>query len=117
MGRFDAYYKPNGCLLTVYDIRYDKSGYPHFLVHINGEWRILSAKLFGVEAYTAEMKPSVRYGTTDPIMQKECKNCGSAWDINIIYDQVHIGRKRETFCPVCGHKLNYKDGDTDGKKC
>ena len=65
MGRFDAYYKPNGCLLTVYDIRYDKSGYPHFLVHLNREWKILSAKLFGVEAETAEMKPYYEDGETD----------------------------------------------------
>ena len=41
-----AYYKPLNKVVRVYDIQYDKSAYPHFLVYINGEWRRISAKHF-----------------------------------------------------------------------
>lgn len=30
----------------VYDITYDKNGYPHFLIYKNGQWLRLSAKHF-----------------------------------------------------------------------
>lgn len=30
----------------VYDITYDKAGYPHFLIYKDGQWIILSAKHF-----------------------------------------------------------------------
>lgn len=30
----------------IYDIRYDKSGYPHFLIYREKQWRIISAKHF-----------------------------------------------------------------------
>lgn len=29
---------------TVYDIKYDSTGYPHFLIYLNGEWVMRSAK-------------------------------------------------------------------------
>lgn len=32
--------------IAVYNIRDDKSGYPHFLVYVNGEWKYISAKQF-----------------------------------------------------------------------
>ena len=31
---------------NVYDIKYDKCGYPHFVVYKNGQWQIKSAKYF-----------------------------------------------------------------------
>ena len=30
----------------VYDIKYDKNGYPHFLIYKNKQWTIISAKNF-----------------------------------------------------------------------
>lgn len=33
-------------LVAVYNIRDDKSGYPHFLVHHDGRWDYVSAKYF-----------------------------------------------------------------------
>jgi hypothetical protein len=31
---------------NVYDIKYDKCGYPHFVIYKNGQWQIKSAKYF-----------------------------------------------------------------------
>ena len=31
---------------TVYNVRDDKNGYPHFLLYIGGQWRYISAKNF-----------------------------------------------------------------------
>lgn len=31
---------------TVYNVRDDKTGYPHFLIYINRQWRYMSAKHF-----------------------------------------------------------------------
>lgn len=31
-------------ILEVYDIKYDKNGYPHFLIYKNGQWLVKSAK-------------------------------------------------------------------------
>ena len=33
-------------IVTVYDIRYGSSGYPHFLIHKGNEWLIRPAKHF-----------------------------------------------------------------------
>ena len=38
--------KSNGKSYTVYDITYDKAGYPHFLVYKDGQWLRMSAKYF-----------------------------------------------------------------------
>ena len=38
--------KNNGKEYEVYDIIYDKTGYPHFLIYEDGEWLRLSAKYF-----------------------------------------------------------------------
>jgi len=38
--------KDNGEMYEVYDIVYNKAGYPHFLIYKNGEWLRLSAKHF-----------------------------------------------------------------------
>lgn len=38
--------KDNGKDYTVYDISYDNTGYPHFLVYENGQWIRMSAKHF-----------------------------------------------------------------------
>ena len=32
--------------VEVFDIKYDKNGYPHFLVCLGGDWRLISAKYF-----------------------------------------------------------------------
>ena len=38
--------KNNGKDYKVYDITYDKAGYPHFLVYKDGQWLRMSAKHF-----------------------------------------------------------------------
>lgn len=38
--------KNNDKSYTVYDITYDKAGYPHFLVYKDGQWLRMSAKNF-----------------------------------------------------------------------
>ena len=38
--------KNNNKGYTVYDISYDKAGYPHFLIYKDGQWLRLSAKYF-----------------------------------------------------------------------
>lgn len=46
---FDIFYTPKldderNCKFTVYDIRCDKNGYPHFLIYVDGQWKYVSAK-------------------------------------------------------------------------
>lgn len=43
---FKAYYLPMKKYVTVYNVRDDKKGYPHFLVCIDNQWRYISAKYF-----------------------------------------------------------------------
>lgn len=38
--------KSNGKDYMVYDITYDKAGYPHFLIYKDGHWLRMSAKHF-----------------------------------------------------------------------
>lgn len=38
--------KDNGEMYEVYDVVYNKAGYPHFLIYKDGEWLRLSAKHF-----------------------------------------------------------------------
>ena len=38
--------KNNNRIYEVFDITYDKAGYPHFLIYRDGEWVRLSAKHF-----------------------------------------------------------------------
>ena len=38
--------KDNGKDYRVYDITYDKAGYPHFLIYKDGHWLRMSAKHF-----------------------------------------------------------------------
>jgi hypothetical protein len=38
--------KNNNKQYTVYDITYDKAGYPHFLIYKDGQWLRMSAKHF-----------------------------------------------------------------------
>ena len=38
--------KKNNKEYNVYDITYNKAGYPHFLIYKDGEWLRLSAKNF-----------------------------------------------------------------------
>lgn len=33
-------------IVDVYDISYDKNGYPHFLIYKDGQWVRMSAKYF-----------------------------------------------------------------------
>lgn len=44
-------YKPNGTPYDIYDITYDKNGYPKFLFYRNGQWLIESAKHFTPDFY------------------------------------------------------------------
>lgn len=39
-------YKPDMRPYEIYDVTYDKSGYPLFLIFRKGEWRRISAKHF-----------------------------------------------------------------------
>lgn len=41
-----VYDNNNLCPYDVYDITYDSSGYPHFLIYENGQWIRKSAKHF-----------------------------------------------------------------------
>ena len=41
--------KSGGKGYTVYDITYDKAGYPHFLIYKDGQWIRQSAKYFTPE--------------------------------------------------------------------
>lgn len=45
--------------ITVYDIKNDKNGYPHFLIYENNEWKYVSAKHF---IPVGSGKDSVFYG-------------------------------------------------------
>lgn len=38
--------KSNGVIYRVYDVTYDKAGYPHFLIYKDGQWLRISAKYF-----------------------------------------------------------------------
>ena len=38
--------KNNNETYNVYDIQYNKSGYPHFLIYKDGQWLRMSAKHF-----------------------------------------------------------------------
>ena len=38
--------KNNNEMYNVYDITYDKAGYPHFLIYKDGQWLRMSAKYF-----------------------------------------------------------------------
>lgn len=44
--------KNNNEMYKVYDIIYDKAGYPHFLIYKDGQWLCMSAKYF--RPYTIE---------------------------------------------------------------
>lgn len=46
MTYFKVIYKPTNKECDVYDITYDKNGYPKFLVYTGNEWQQLSAKHF-----------------------------------------------------------------------
>ena len=43
---FTVVNKKNNKEYNVYDITYNKAGYPHFLIYKDGEWLRLSAKNF-----------------------------------------------------------------------
>jgi hypothetical protein len=39
-------HKETSKIHTVYDLSYDKCGYPHFLIYKDGQWMRMSAKHF-----------------------------------------------------------------------
>lgn len=43
---FEVINKDNNKSYKVYDITYDKAGYPHFLIYKDGQWVRISAKHF-----------------------------------------------------------------------
>lgn len=43
---FKAYYLPMEDYVTVYSVRDDNKGYPHFLVYFDNQWRYINAKYF-----------------------------------------------------------------------
>lgn len=52
--------KVNGNVYQVYDISYDRSGYPHFLIYKDNQWIRKSAKYF-----TPTAKERIRTSITD----------------------------------------------------
>ena len=44
--------KKDDKIYEIYDVTYDKAGYPHFLIYKNGEWVRMSAKYFRPVTYT-----------------------------------------------------------------
>lgn len=48
--------KSNGKDYRVYDITYDKAGYPHFLIYKDGQWLRMSAKYFKPYDFANVMK-------------------------------------------------------------
>lgn len=43
--------KKNNMIYEVFDITYNKAGYPHFLIYKDGEWLRMSAKHFKPHDY------------------------------------------------------------------
>lgn len=50
--------KNNNKEYRVYDITYDKSGYPHFLIYKDGQWIRMSAKYFKPYDFIADFEKS-----------------------------------------------------------
>lgn len=48
--KFKLFYKPKQEYVLIYDIRYEKNGYPQFLIYMDGEWLVCSAKYFAPKA-------------------------------------------------------------------
>lgn len=48
--------KESGKDYQVYDITYDKAGYPHFLIYKDGQWLRISAKYFRPYNFEDSMK-------------------------------------------------------------
>lgn len=45
-GLFVVILKKTDDIKSVYDVKIDKAGYPHFLIYDNGQWKYISAKHF-----------------------------------------------------------------------
>lgn len=45
-GLFAVILKETDDIRSVYDVRIDKTGYPHFLIYNDGEWKYMNAKHF-----------------------------------------------------------------------
>lgn len=60
--------KNNNEFYEVYDIAYNKNGYPHFLIYRNGEWIRLSAKHF------KPYNPEDEKGSFDKMVETVFKN-------------------------------------------
>ena len=43
---FKVIEKHTGRIYNVYDVKYDKCGYPQLVIYKNGQWQIKSAKYF-----------------------------------------------------------------------
>lgn len=58
--------KDNGMIYEVFDVAYDKKGYPHFLIYKDGQWIRMSAKHFRpytVEDFSNDWLDSVKNST------------------------------------------------------
>jgi hypothetical protein len=65
MNNMSVVNKDNNEIYEVYDITYDKSGYPHFLVYKDNQWLRMSAKHFrpmGIESLNALIDKWSSYG-------------------------------------------------------
>ena len=54
MGKFKVHDKETFEPVTVYDVTYNKAGYPLFLIYKKNQWIRISAKHFSTQPYTAE---------------------------------------------------------------
>ena len=45
-GLFSVILKETDDIKSVYDVRINKTGYPHFLIYDDGQWKYMSAKHF-----------------------------------------------------------------------
>ena len=48
--RLCLWYKKGAEYVDIYDVTYDKSGFPQFLIYYNGQWRRESGKHFTPDA-------------------------------------------------------------------
>lgn len=57
--------KNNNEKYTVYDITYDKAGYPHFLIYKDSQWLRISAKYFRPYKYEDIINAMQNLGVTN----------------------------------------------------
>lgn len=83
-------------IYEVYDIKYDKAGYPHFLIYKNKQWFIVSAKYFvpaSEPTLCGHWKPNGMH-MNGVVGNWRCTACGG------------VSLKDSAYCPNCGVKMD-----------